>query len=279
MDRRTLLLFLLALAILLGVGWLAYRTTGQLVHTNERVTESYRVLSELDALFAAIQEAESSRRGFWITGHPEHLAVFEHSVTMARQGLRTLDELLTGRPVQYPRLETMRPLVQGRLAMLEEALAMQQESRMDQARAQAVVERGHEATMQIREVRVLMDQREQEMLAARHAESQRAVRNLYAALVGGFLVGFGLLIGIFYLLTREVWQRRRTEAALRESEERFRLLVADVKDYAIYMLDPAGRVALWNAGAERITGYGEQEALGQPYSVFYTPEDLEVGLP
>jgi PAS domain S-box-containing protein len=63
--------------------------------------------------------------------------------------------------------------------------------------------------------------------------------------------------------------------ALRESEERFRLLVEEVKDYAILMLDPEGRVTSWNSGAERIKGYRTEEILGQHFSRFYTREDVE----
>ena len=62
-------------------------------------------------------------------------------------------------------------------------------------------------------------------------------------------------------------------------EERFRLLVTSVTDYAIYMLDREGRVATWNPGAERFKGYTADEIIGQHFSRFFTPEDLAAGLP
>jgi len=67
------------------------------------------------------------------------------------------------------------------------------------------------------------------------------------------------------------------QESLRRSEERFRLLIEGVEDYAIFMLDLKGRVASWNAGAERITGYREKEIIGEHASVFYTEKDLERG--
>jgi PAS domain S-box-containing protein len=67
--------------------------------------------------------------------------------------------------------------------------------------------------------------------------------------------------------------------ALLQTEEIFRLLVASVTDYAIFMLDPEGRVASWNAGAERIKGYRAEEILGQHFSCFYLDEDLRQGKP
>jgi PAS domain S-box-containing protein len=70
-----------------------------------------------------------------------------------------------------------------------------------------------------------------------------------------------------------------TLARLRVSEEKFRLLVEGAKDYAILMLDPDGRVAEWNAGVERLFGYGEAEIVGEPGSLLFTPEDSSSGVP
>ena len=74
-------------------------------------------------------------------------------------------------------------------------------------------------------------------------------------------------------------RRSRAEEALGQSEERFRLLVEGVKDYAIFMLDPDGRVMTWNDGAERIKGYRLEEILGQHFSLFYDPDNIQMGKP
>jgi PAS domain S-box-containing protein len=69
------------------------------------------------------------------------------------------------------------------------------------------------------------------------------------------------------------------ELGIRQTEERFRLLVDAVKDYAIFMLDPAGKVSSWNTGAERIKGYKPSEILGKHFSCFYPEEDVLNGKP
>ena len=63
------------------------------------------------------------------------------------------------------------------------------------------------------------------------------------------------------------------------SEESYRLLVESMKDYAIFMLDPEGRIASWNQGAERFKGYRTDEIIGKHFSIFYPREALERGLP
>lgn len=76
-------------------------------------------------------------------------------------------------------------------------------------------------------------------------------------------------------VTLDVTERRHTAEELGRSEERFRLLVESIADYAIYMLDPEGFVSSWNTGAERIKGYRSQEIVGRHFSCFYTDEDLQ----
>jgi PAS domain S-box-containing protein len=88
----------------------------------------------------------------------------------------------------------------------------------------------------------------------------------------------GVLLG-FTKITRDITDRRKTQEALHASEERFRLLVQGVTDYAIYMLSSDGTVTNWNEGARRIKGYASDEVVGSHFSRFYTEEDQRIGLP
>ena len=77
----------------------------------------------------------------------------------------------------------------------------------------------------------------------------------------------------------EMIERKCAEEALRGSEERFRLLVETVKEYAIFSLDPAGKITSWNAGAQHMKGYGAEEIVGEHFSRFYPAEDRDAGKP
>jgi PAS domain S-box-containing protein len=83
----------------------------------------------------------------------------------------------------------------------------------------------------------------------------------------------------FSKVTRDITERKRSLDSLQASEERFRLLVDAVSDYALLMLDPHGKVVSWNTGAERIKGYKADEIVGKHFSCFYLPEDIAQGHP
>jgi PAS domain S-box-containing protein len=117
----------------------------------------------------------------------------------------------------------------------------------------------------------LLDVRENDMTV-----DNRNLRTYILALLG---VIFGLLCLSVYIILYNFSRRRQAEKDLRESENRFDLLVQQVRDYAIYMLDPKGKIMSWNQGAQAIKGYSAKEVMGKSFTMFYTDEEIANGEP
>ena len=78
---------------------------------------------------------------------------------------------------------------------------------------------------------------------------------------------------------RDISERKKASEVLRQTEEHLRLLVENIRDHAVFMMDPAGKVVTWNPGAERLKGYRADEIIGQSFSRFHTAEDIDRGIP
>ena len=96
---------------------------------------------------------------------------------------------------------------------------------------------------------------QRQLLNERADQAKGSVQKVQIAIVTGDILAFVFLFAAALVIHHEMEKRRSAEQVLRDSEERFRLMVSEVKEYAILMLDPEGYVVSWNAGAERIKGY------------------------
>jgi PAS domain S-box-containing protein len=81
------------------------------------------------------------------------------------------------------------------------------------------------------------------------------------------------------VVATDITEKKRAEDALKQSEERFRMIIANIKDYSVITLDPEGKVTSWNGAAERITGYRAEDTLHKHVSIFYIPEEVAIGKP
>lgn len=116
---------------------------------------------------------------------------------------------------------------------------------------------------------------------------------LAMAVIGGVLIGYEsrvllgaeLVLGLSIagtaalLAHRDRNARAQAERSLRDSEEKYRMLLDGIQDYAIFMLGPQGQVVSWSAGAERISGYTAEQIIGRSFSCFFLPEDIRSGRP
>src|SRR6266513_2288646 len=247
------------------------------------------VLGTLDVTVEHAIELETSARGFALTGQDLLLTHSEPARGTIKQDFGTLRHLTTDNPNQQRRLEVLEPQIAAALAFADELVVARRNVRAipgasEIKQSERVVDaiRGTIQQMQAEETR-LLNERSQKTGAARRLTTFVTVAGTLVGAVFILLAGFAVNreIGVSARMRAqvsalnteleqrveqrtaavqsEIAARIATEQKLRASEELFRLLLDGIKDYAVYMLDPEGRVASWNVGAARIKGYSTEE--------------------
>ena len=250
-----------AFATLLVVGGLSYYTLHGTTDLRRQARNAHEVLDHLQSLNWAIDNVRAAHRGYASSGDDVFIQQAIANRARADREKLILKTLTAGNAAQ-----------QGRLTALA-ALSVTTVESADTAGAPAG------QVDAVRAIQLDMVSAERMLLADLRIGVERSLRRAEAGLI------FGGLLGIVFVAIVAIMARRyyalvsQAGSGFLASEERIRVLVEGVQDYAIYMLDPHGKVISWNAGAQRIKGYSADEVIGTNFSRFYSPEDVSRGIP
>jgi len=273
---------LIGLPALIALGMLAYNATTvtpQLTTNQHLVSHTLEVIAAARTFDLAVGDAEDAERGFIITGDNAYLTLYGKNTVAVATRLARLRKLTADNPGQQRRIDLIDSATEDRLREMHASIAARQTTGFIEARRILQSHLGLDTRRVISGLVDLVIAEEDQLLGQRQvrlAGSQATIAIVDIASI--VLVVVLLALGVF-LLTQALSRESRSIAELRQSEERFRLLVSGVRDYAVFMLDPAGKIASWNLGAQRIKGFQDAEIVGKDYSIFYSPEEREAGVP
>jgi PAS domain S-box-containing protein len=282
LKRLWLALTLIALPLLALIALETYqivRSGPQLRESRERVVHTFEVITTAQALDRAIQDAERGQRGFLLTGDPAYLEPYRDGSAAAPKQFARLKELTSDSPEQQTRLADLEQQINVKLAELRHTVELRQQQGFEAALKIVKSDVGLDAMRTITatiDATVIFENAQLTQRLAQAEENEQ--RNVNAALIGALLAVTSMFLGVV-MAVLAFGNARRAETARNQSDQRFHLLVEGVADHALYMLDAQGRVAGWNAGAQRLKGYGAEEIMGQHFSRFYTADDQHAGLP
>jgi len=275
LNRRIRLAFGSAVSIFLVVCAISYRAAIISGENQKWVIHTHEVLENLrDSLFA-MQSMQSSYRGFLLTGSDEYLDLFHSGILRVQQDETILRKLTTDNVTQQRHLPALTRLVNQEAEFGEAVIGLRRTKGLKAATDAIRSGSGQRYMDEFQAVVREMQEEELQLLELRNADAERHSRQSKAALILGSASGLLIAVVLGWMVQRDHHTSGRAEAAFLESEERFRRLVEGVRDYAIFTLDPGGKVVSWNAGAERIKGYKAAEIIGQSFSRFYLQKDID----
>src|SRR5579872_2262781 len=278
-DRKAAIGLGLAGLCVLMVWVLAYQGARRFVESSRWVSHTYEVIGELEATQSAVLDCQMAMRGYVVTGDDSFLQPFKRSRPQIALHLEHLKQLTSDNPSQQARLATLQLQIGQMPEFVQQGISSRQQKGFQDARQLLLRGRGNTAMVAIHQKLEEMKQEEQGLLRIREASSNRSTQTSTVAFTLAVVFQFLLFALIYHLTQRDIRERKKAAEQLRESEERLRMLIDGARDYAIFMLDPTGKIVSWNPGAERINGYKANEIIGRHFSCFYIPEDIKNGKP
>jgi PAS domain S-box-containing protein len=256
--------FVIVLCLLAGTVSASYVWAHRYSDREKWVEHTYEVLSDLSSVSAGLSAAENARRGYVLSADRTMLLDFNTHVQSIQKSLNSLESLIADNAKQRQDLAQLKPLIDSRIQVIRQSIALQDNDPRASEQQADLTRQGAAIDDKIQFLLSKMQDEENLLLRERTNASLRTQRHFSEILVFTFLLAAVILIALLLLMSSEVARRTQAEAVAIENEERFRLLVSGVQDYAIIRLDLEGRITTWNRGAERMFGYHSAEILGQP---------------
>ena len=235
-NLKAQLAFGVAILMLLVVGAISYRGMGVSDESYLWVRHTHDVLENLQDLLSAMQAAESSYRGFVITGDERFLQPYRDSVARSQQEETIIRSLTVDNPVEQLHVSTLEKLADQKIRYAETVIVLRRTEGLEAAAAS--IRSGEGQRMMDEYGGAIRDMRDEELrlLVLRDADSKRRLRQTKDGLILGTVLGLLVAVAAAWTVQRDSSRRGIAEGALRDSEEQYRMLVQGVRDCGIVML-------------------------------------------
>jgi diguanylate cyclase (GGDEF)-like protein/PAS domain S-box-containing protein len=279
LNRKVQLAFGSAVLTLLVVGAISYRSMIVASESNRWVRHTHAVLDNIQDLRFAWESISSGCRGFVLTGKKSYFDSYGAGVLKAKHDVAAVRQLTADNPAQQRELPTLEGLIVEKVQRAELVSGLRRTQGLTAA-ADAILNGPDERiTAEFHGVADKLQDEELRLLVIRDADTRRRLSQTKSGLMFGALLGLLISGAAPWSAQRDSSSRWFAERALRDSDEKYRMLLDGILDYGIIMLDPQGQVVSWSAGAQRIKGYTAEQIIGHNFSCFFPRKDVARGRP
>jgi len=261
---------------------ISFNELGRLNKLKESINSFRRtsnIISNLHRVLEAVQAAEAAQRGYLITGRQDYLTPLNEAIPEAQQQLIQLRHLTKDSPELNQSILDLDQTIALKFDEQKKTIELRQTKGVEAANQLVATDIGKQAMDKISKLVKQITDNENNLLISRSQEQDQRAQDSFLVLILIFCIAITFQVATGLTTIIFLKKQKLAEQSLKESDERFRLLLSGIKDYAVYMLDPKGTIVTWNEGAQQITGYIAEEIIGKHFSIFFTDKEKKNNRP
>ena len=262
--------FSFALLIVSVIGVISYRSIVRMTESTRMVTHTHAVLEQIGTVLVLLQDAENDQRRYVISGSPRDFGPYDGTVTRLHNHLIALRELTVDDSDLHRRLDALEPLIEQRLAILGEGVALRRNEGFGAAQRFIESDKGRPAMDAARTLIAAMETRESDLLERRSEAAAAAARVTATVIPLGSLLAFALVAASTLIVHRDLAERRRAERALSQRNAVLQNAVEGIAE-----LDSDGRYLAVNTACAGALLYTPAELAGKLWQFTVHPDDRE----
>ena len=267
--------FGLASAILVLIGVISYQNTRILIDTKNQVQRTQEKINKLEELLSDMKDAETGQRGYILTGQESYLEPYQPVVENIDQKIAELKDLIVDQPSQQKQFATLESLIAAKLAILKQTIYLRQNQGFDAALQVIQTNKGKYLMDNIRKVIHEIENQDKRLLQQQSQAAKASANKTLLTLAIAIFLSFLILGIVYYLISREVKERKLTEETLNQ-ERNFISAVLDTASALVIVIDTQGQIVRFNQACEQTTGYSFDEVRGRHFwNLFLLPEQVE----
>jgi PAS domain S-box-containing protein len=263
----------IGLATLCVVGWLSYRSTRELIGANQRLSQTHLLIEDLTTLHVVLDDAESSCRGYALSGKAEYLQPYDAALAQLDIRVQVLRHDLVPDVNRTRQFQELAQLIQARLQVMRELVEARQTGGFDAAVRVVQSDRGKKLTDEIRQRISAMQTEERNELLDRERESRKRSRNTTVAVAFTSVLGIALLLTASVMIYRLTRESERAHIALNNAE-RIQRTILNSANYGMISTDTEGTILTVNAAAEKWLQYPSTDLIGSNVYKVHDEQEL-----
>ena len=240
---------------------------------------SRAVLDKVSQVGAALKDTESARRGILIDGNADDHQAFENAADRVTLELHRLEALTKTRPDRHPQAIQLETTIHEFLDELRHSIDKIEVVGPRMAHSLIGFEAIRRQLSRLRNELQGVEVAEARYLAERVEERRATITRIFVTFSVASTLALVTIATTYLLVRRHLAQRLQADSQLRGSEERLRLMIESVRDYAIFSIDLCGKISSWNSGAERLFGFPEAAILGEATDRLFSVDDQRANIP